>query len=43
MKTSIKTCGSSQTTHGKAIDHIIQEKRKDKKLDEALKKKRYGW
>ena len=27
----------------KAINHVIQVKRKDKKLDEALKKKGYGY
>ena len=27
----------------KAINHVIQEKRKDKKLDETLKKKGYGY
>ena len=26
----------------KEINHVIQEKRKDKELDEALKKKEYG-
>ena len=26
----------------KAINHVIQAKRNDKKLDEALKKKKYG-
>ena len=26
----------------KAINHVIQEKRKDKELYEALKKKEYG-
>ena len=26
----------------KAINHVIQAKRNDKKLDEALKKKGYG-
>ena len=26
----------------KVINHVIQAKRKDKNLDEALKKKRYG-
>ena len=26
----------------KAINHVIQAKRNDKKLDEVLKKKKYG-
>ena len=26
----------------KAINHVIQAKRKDKRLDEALKKEEYG-